>query len=119
MSNQKTIGQSGYQIKEFDAVGLDVTGLKKTVADSGVLESNASIVAGTVTVIDSTNSESIQYSVNTVSSTVTFTVVSAANSAFNGAKDNASTINVYYEDDQIKVQNLSGGDVDIVLKIYS
>ena len=97
-------GIFGESINSRFFVDLDVDNTE--IVNTGVVASGFIIVR--VTHSTTTNISGL-FRVDNVAGTTAVTLVSA-NALFTITKDNAGTYNVYYETDQVKVQNLVGND---------
>lgn len=85
------------------------------VVDTGVVVTTIDATAGLVIVSDLTTTDTAIFAIKDVAGTVsTQLLVTQAN--FTAAKAGAGTINVYIETGVVKVQNLSGGTIDINVK---
>lgn len=118
-----TSGESAYKITEpqLKLGSVSTTGL----ADAGIFETELNPTIGFVFVKDGTTTGTAVFLIKDIAGTVTTELI-GTNAAFKAAKDNASTINVYIESDGgspaknvIKVQNNSGGALDISVSVQS
>lgn len=101
---------------EHDSIEvLGVTEL--AVADAGILTTEIGENAGVVIVKDETTTDSAIFAIVDTAGTVATELI-VTNASFNAAKDNASTINCYVEGGVVKVQNNSGGAVDLTVKAF-
>jgi len=119
MGNYKTVGQVGDSV--FDPGSEGVTGKGSSslaLADAAVFTTAIDDNAGMLVVRDKTTTDSTVFLIVDTGGTVA-TQQLGTNANFNIAKDNAGTINVYVETGVVKIQNNSGGVVDIGVMLYS
>ena len=118
MFHIKTKGEGAERHAEAEAVGVKTAGKTETLADDGVLVTAIDNTTGVLLVEDLTNENSAVISVHNAAGTPTPTKVNGA-ASIAVAKDNADTLNAYYEDGVVKVQNLLGEEIEVNVKAYA
>lgn len=109
--NNQWSNDSKFGIEESGAPFLQV-------ADAGVVATPVDARTGTIAISDDTTTDSDVFKIVDTAGTLTTEQLGTPNVAFNNTKDNASTINVYFETGVVNIQNLSGGIVDLTVKFY-
>jgi len=87
----------------------------ETIADSGVLDTGISDFSGHLVADVGEDSTIAACHVASDAQVISGLTGSAA---FNAAKDNASTINIYVEGGTIQVQNLSGAAISLSARLF-
>lgn len=117
MFHAKNKGQAGNKYSESEQQAVKVAGYSETLANAEVLTSDIDEKTGLLLVEDNTNDNGGVVSLHNNGGTATPTKQAGA-AAITIAKDTASSVNVYVEDGVVKVQNLTGGAIDLTLKGY-
>lgn len=116
MYTQKEVSQEGNSVAEIVAVGMNVTGLKATLAVDAVAVSGVKDNTGLITVIDNTNNNSAVVRVHIVGGTATLAVL-FGHTSIGVAKDTTSKINVYYDATEgLSVQNKLAAETEVTVK---
>lgn len=115
--HSKALSSTGKSLLVVEHEGLEVKGDSyESVANSAVQATEFDGV-GNYIVEDTTNEDSGIVALINTAGTKTTTKL-AGPTVITATKDTASSINVYFENDVINVQNLTGGAIDITVKPY-
>ncbi len=115
--NSKVLSGSGKSLYVIQHEGLEIQG----DGESGVIDTGIVVTefaeAGLYIVSDDTTGDAGIISVINTAGTLS-AIKTAGPTVITIAKDTASSVNAYIETGVLKVQNLTGGDIDITVKPY-